>query len=346
MVGVVGVNFCPNCLGCSCLDSNKAVVGSSYCSLQIGNDGAVLTERKEVCDFARKHKADHSTFVSKVKVGNPCSWFYNYYWLPFIPLAIAMVVGTKLEVVITKMCLESYKRNAVILGAFPVKPNDELFWFRQPKWLLHLIQFILIQILQNSFQLAFFTWTWYEYGLRSCFNREDMDIALRIATGVIAQFLCGYVTLPLYALVTQMGSNMKKAVFSDLIIKGLKNWHKLAKRNISRNRSSVIISTDSWPIDSTETSSSDRKSLYNPKVGHLPPLELMLSPSQEITEETTQHYHIPPAVTSLLSPEITEEKTPHKIVARGTYDGEISFASNWKDLVSGKGSEDISLSSV
>ncbi|KAA8526334.1 hypothetical protein F0562_008463 [Nyssa sinensis] len=261
--------------------------------------------------------------------------FYNYYWLPIIPLVVAMVVGTKLEVVITQMCLKSYKRNTVIRGTFLVKPSDDLFWFRRPKWFLHLIQFILIQ---NSFQLAFFTWTGFEYGLRSCFNREDEDIALRITMGVAVQFYCGYVTLPLYALVTQMGSSMRKAVFTKHIVKGLKNWHNLAKRNLSKNRTSSIRQPlNSWPIDST-----DMKILYHPKDDNFPPLEVMTSPSPEITEEPVQHNHTPsPAGTSFSAPEIVEEKTNFKITTRGTYDGEISFASTWKESASGKGIEDI-----
>ncbi|KAG7983696.1 hypothetical protein I3843_04G119500 [Carya illinoinensis] len=83
--------------------------------------------------------------------------FYNHYWLPFVPLVIVLVVGTKLEVTITKMCVESCKENPVTQGTFLVNPSDSYFWFGRPDWLLHLLQLILIQ---NSFQLAFFTWTW------------------------------------------------------------------------------------------------------------------------------------------------------------------------------------------
>jgi len=44
----------------------------------------------------------------------------------------------------------------------------------------------------------------YEFGPRSCFNREKEDIAIRIALGLAVQLLCAYVTLPLYTLVTQV----------------------------------------------------------------------------------------------------------------------------------------------
>lgn len=45
----------------------------------------------------------------------------------------------------------------------------------------------------------------YNFGVRSCFDREVADIILSFGTGVLVQFLCAYVTLPLYALVTQVG---------------------------------------------------------------------------------------------------------------------------------------------
>ncbi|KAG9447774.1 hypothetical protein H6P81_013902 [Aristolochia fimbriata] len=131
--------------------------------------------------------------------------------------------------IITQMCLESQSEGAVVRGTLLVKPDDHLFWFHQPRFLLHLIHFILFQ---NSFQVAFFSWTWYEFGLRSCFHRETEDIVLRITLGVMVQLLCGYVTLPLYALVTQMGSVMNKNVFTERVAKGLKYWHSLARMNL------------------------------------------------------------------------------------------------------------------
>ncbi|KAL6330544.1 hypothetical protein AAG906_040475 [Vitis piasezkii] len=249
--------------------------------------------------------------------------FYNYYWLPFIPLLIILVVGTKLGVVITRMCLASSNENDVIRGTFLVKPHDDLFWFGRPKWLLHLLQFVLFQ---NSFQLAFFAWTWYEYGLRSCFNRETEDIALRIAMGVVVQFLCGYVTLPLYALVTQMGSQMKREVFTERVAKGLRHWHSTARKNLSRDRS-----TSTRP--SPRTSFSDGQTLYLPQHDHLHSSAATSSlASPEISEETVQPDTPPlPAETSFsTNPEITEVEVQPKIITRGSYDGEISFASTWK----------------
>ncbi|PQQ04305.1 MLO-like protein 12 [Prunus yedoensis var. nudiflora] len=141
-----------------------------------------------------------------------------------------LLVGTKLQGIITKMCLDSHDKSHVVRGTLLVKPSNHFFWFNWPQLLLHLLHFILFQ---NSFQLAFFTWTWYKFGLRSCFHHETEDIVIRLGMGVIVQILCGYVTLPLYALVTQMGTSMRKAVFTDNVVKGLKKWRAKARKNLA-----------------------------------------------------------------------------------------------------------------
>ncbi|KAL0353040.1 UNVERIFIED_CONTAM: MLO-like protein 12 [Sesamum angustifolium] len=97
----------------------------------------------------------------------------------------------------------------------------------------------------NSFQLAFFTWSWYKFGLRSCFHRETEDIVIRLAMGVVIPILCGYVTLPLYALVTQMGTSMGNSVFPERVVGGLKRWRAKARRNLARrNRNLALRSLD------------------------------------------------------------------------------------------------------
>ncbi|XVF25736.1 hypothetical protein REPUB_Repub13aG0239400 [Reevesia pubescens] len=156
--------------------------------------------------------------------------FYSYLWLPFIPLLMLLLVGTQLQGIITRMCLDSLDKSQVVKGNFLVRPSDHFFWFGRPKLHLHLMHFILFQ---NSFQLAFFAWTWYKFGLRSCFHRRTEDIVIRVAMGVLVQILCGYVTLPLYALVTQMGTSMKKAVFPETVVEGLNRWRANARKNIA-----------------------------------------------------------------------------------------------------------------
>ncbi|XP_050207597.1 MLO-like protein 12 [Mercurialis annua] len=223
--------------------------------------------------------------------------FYNYYWLPFLTLVLVLAVGTKLETIITKMCKESSKQSSVIRGTFLVKPSNQLFWFNRPKFMLYLLQLIIVQ---NSFQLAFFSWAWYQYGLRSCFNQETADVVIRITTGVGVQFLCGYVTLPIYALVTQMGSSSKNAVFTERVRKGLKNWHWKATHN--NNSSSSGTNSTFTPLLDIMGSSSSPESRKENSVR-----------AREIISNSTP------------------EKTSSRVSARGNEcDDEISFASSWK----------------
>ncbi|XP_016652321.1 PREDICTED: MLO-like protein 2 [Prunus mume] len=250
--------------------------------------------------------------------------FYNHYWLPFIPLLIVIVVGAKLEMIITKMCVESCK-NPVIRGRLVVKLNDDLFWFGRPHWLLHLIQFVLIQ---NSFQLAFLTWTWFQYGQGSCLNGKREVIAIRISMGLLVQFICGYVTLPLHALVTQMGSGMKKAVFTERVVDGLKNWHKNAQHRLSKSRS---ISKNT--VEATDFAISNQMSTEILDFESFPHSVVESSPStSEIIEDKVPHNSLPrPDTTSVSIPEITKEEENPKINGKMiTYDGEISFGSSWK----------------
>ncbi|MQM08515.1 hypothetical protein Taro_041363 [Colocasia esculenta] len=95
-------------------------------------------------------------------------------------LKIILLVGTKLQVVITRMALQIMERGDVVKGVPVVQPTDDHFWFNNPKLILYLIHFVLFQ---NAFQLAFFVWSVYEFGLNSCFHEHNADIAIRISMG-------------------------------------------------------------------------------------------------------------------------------------------------------------------
>ncbi|KAK7315869.1 hypothetical protein VNO77_34451 [Canavalia gladiata] len=190
----------------------------------------------------------------KVVVGiSPIIWFfavlflltnthgwYSYYWLPFIPLIIILLVGAKLQMIITKMGLRIQDRGEVVKGAPLVEPGDDLFWFNRPRLLLFLIHLVLFQ---NAFQLAFFSWSTYEFSISSCFHETTADIVIRLTMGVLIQILCSYVTLPLYALVTQMGSTMKPTIFNHRVASALKNWHHNAKKHVKNSKHTTPFSS-------------------------------------------------------------------------------------------------------
>ncbi|KAK3232032.1 hypothetical protein Dsin_003913 [Dipteronia sinensis] len=147
------------------------------------------------------------------------------YVITLTPLIVILSVGTKLQGIISQMAIEITERHTVIQGIPLVQVSDNYFWFCWPELILHLIHFVLFQ---NAFEITYFLWIWYEYGLRSCFHDDFVLSITRVILGVGVQFLCSYITLPLYALVTQMGSTMKRSIFDDQTSKALKLWHKKA----------------------------------------------------------------------------------------------------------------------
>ncbi|KAI3725746.1 hypothetical protein L1987_65538 [Smallanthus sonchifolius] len=55
-------------------------------------------------------------------------------------------------------------------------------------------------------------------------------VILKLFIGVGVLILCSYITLPLYALLSQMGSNMKKSIFDEQTAKALKHWRMAVKK--------------------------------------------------------------------------------------------------------------------
>ncbi|XP_047268009.1 MLO-like protein 12 isoform X1 [Capsicum annuum] len=168
---------------------------------------------------------------------------YSYLWVPFVPLIIILLVGTKLQMIITEMGVRISERGDIVKGVPVVEIGDHLFWFNRPGLVLFFINFVLFQ---NAFQVAFFVWSWWKFGFPSCFHRNAADLAIRLTMGVIIQVHCSYVTLPLYALVTQMGSSMKPIIFGDNVATALRSWHNTAKKRVRHGR----VSENTTPISS------------------------------------------------------------------------------------------------
>ncbi|CAL4911375.1 unnamed protein product [Urochloa decumbens] len=153
--------------------------------------------------------------------------WHTMLWISIMPVVIILSVGTKLQGIICRMAIDITERHAVIQGIPLVQVSDSYFWFAKPTFVLFLIHFTLFQ---NGFQIIYFLWILYEYGMDSCFNDSKRFVFARLCLGVVVQVLCSYVTLPLYALVSQMGSTMKQSIFDDQTSKALKNWRAGAKK--------------------------------------------------------------------------------------------------------------------
>ncbi|EEF29044.1 Protein MLO, putative, partial [Ricinus communis] len=159
---------------------------------------------------------------------NVAGW-HAYFWIAFIPFVLLVAVGAKLEHVITQLAHEVAEKHIAVEGDLVVQPSDDHFWFHRPRIVLILIHIILFQ---NSFELAFFFWIWVQYGFDSCIMEEVGYLIPRLIIGVFIQFVCSYSTLPLYAIVTQMGSSFKKAIFDEHIQTGLVGWAKQVKKKM------------------------------------------------------------------------------------------------------------------
>ncbi|KAL6877209.1 hypothetical protein ACP4OV_012880 [Aristida adscensionis] len=154
--------------------------------------------------------------------------WHTYFWIAFLPLILLLAIGTKLEHVITELAYDVAEKHTAVEGDLVVKPSDEHFWFQRPTILLHLIHFILFQ---NAFELAYFFWILITFGVDSCFMDHAVFMVPRLIVGVIIQLLCSYSTLPLYAIVTQMGSYYKKEIFNEHVQQGVLGWAQKAKKH-------------------------------------------------------------------------------------------------------------------
>ncbi|XP_076943900.1 MLO-like protein 1 [Bidens hawaiensis] len=155
-----------------------------------------------------------------------------YFWISFLPFFLLLAVGTKLEHIIIQLAHEVAEKHVAIEGELVVHPSDDHFWFQRPKIVLFLIHFILFQ---NAFEIAFFFWIWVQYGFDSCIMGKVVYIFPRLVIGVFIQVLCSYSTLPLYALVTQMGTHYKKSIFEEHIQAKVVGWAQNAKKKMALN---------------------------------------------------------------------------------------------------------------
>ncbi|KAM5548344.1 MLO-like protein 1 [Rosa sericea] len=158
---------------------------------------------------------------------NVAGW-HAYFWIAFVPFFLLLAVGTKLEHVIIQLAHDVAEKHIAIEGDLVVQPSDDHFWFHRPRLVLLLIHIILFQ---NSFELAFFFWIWVQYSFNSCMMGKIGYIIPRLIIGAFVQFVCSYSTLPLYAIVTQMGTSYKKAIFDEHVQEGLVGWAKSAKKH-------------------------------------------------------------------------------------------------------------------
>ncbi|CAN1760915.1 MLO-like protein 8 [Linum perenne] len=226
-------------IGCFCRQFFRSVSKSDYMTLRNGFITVHLAPRSKF-NFQQYIKRSLEDDFKLVVGVSPVLWasfvvflltnmsgWQALFWASTIPVIIILAVGTELQSILTKMALEITEKHAVVQGIPLVQGSDKYFWFGRPQLVLHLIHFALFQ---NAFQITYFLWIWYAFGLKSCFHASIKLAILKVSIGVGVLLFCSYITLPLYALVTQMGSNMKKAMFDEQTSKALKKWHMAVKK--------------------------------------------------------------------------------------------------------------------
>ncbi|CAM6087617.1 unnamed protein product [Calypogeia fissa] len=168
------------------------------------------------------------------------------FWVAFVPTIMVLVIGTTQQHIIAILALQAKRYAADVIAAEsspgsiprPTQTNprlsgsDKLFWFDNSKLVLRLLHFVMFQ---NSFELAIFFWMVTCVGWNSCILGNHKLLIARLIVGVVTQLIASYSTVPIYSLVTQMGSQMKETVFTKHVYRNLKQW-KAKARKISLNR--------------------------------------------------------------------------------------------------------------
>ena len=76
---------------------------------------------------------------------------------------IVMLVGTKLQHVVSSLALEVVEQTGPSVGT-QLKPRDSLFWFGKPEILLRLIQFIIFQVSMHDLcHINHFSYLFYDF---------------------------------------------------------------------------------------------------------------------------------------------------------------------------------------
>ncbi|KAJ4833054.1 MLO-like protein 4 [Turnera subulata] len=216
-----------------------------------------------------------------------------YFWLSFIPVILVMLVGTKLQHVVSTLALEIREQTGPSVGN-QVKPRDDLFWFGKPDILLRLIQFI---IFQNSFEMATFIWSLWGFKQRSCFMKNHWMIIIRLTSGVLVQFWCSYSTVPLNVIITQMGSRCKKALVAESVRESLHSWCKRVKERSKRDSTLSVATRSVCSLDTMTIDERDEITVASGTLSRSSSLgslnEITVAPPEQTEEDVeapTQHH--------------------------------------------------------
>ncbi|KAH7442346.1 hypothetical protein KP509_03G083800 [Ceratopteris richardii] len=176
-------------------------------------------------------------------------WVYAVLWLlidvtgwetrlavSFAPLLFFLVVGAAMQQVLTKMANKIRDQHVLVIGTPAVMPDDNLFWHGRPQTIIRCIHFI---IFQNALSTAYAIWASVTFPSYNCLYGTPATLGIRVAIGFSIQIYCGFLTLPVYAFVSQMGSRLKKSIFSEEVNLALREWRKRAKKHVGKAKDNL-----------------------------------------------------------------------------------------------------------
>ncbi|XP_027352241.1 MLO-like protein 3 [Abrus precatorius] len=267
-----------------------SVAKVDYLTLRHGFISAHFSARNRNFDFQNYIEQSLEEDFRIIVSISPVMWFtvvifllvdvhgwHAYLWLSYVPLLMVLVLGAKLEVIVDKMALQMKDINNVTKGTPLVSPSDNFFWFGHPGFVLTLLHYTLFV---NAFELAFFIWVSTQFGINSCYHEHKSFTIIRVMIAVAVQILCSYVTLPLYALVAQMGSQVK----SKTLAKILRQWH-VEVRERRKKQEQLAKSPSFSHINLSSEWSEVKKSASDPELSSTPCDSIHSSEEGEIVEE-------------------------------------------------------------
>ncbi|KAJ6416255.1 hypothetical protein OIU84_004959 [Salix udensis] len=166
---------------------------------------------------------------------------------------------------------------------------------------LHVYLWVSFIPLLNAFELAFFVWVTLQYGIHSCYHESVVIIVVRVVLAVTVQIMCSYITLPLYALVTQMGSQFKGAILDEQTVNAIKQWHSGVRKKMKKKTQDFSLSNHQSysPLDSNHHHSRNGSQDHIPSLFRNPTLSDITSfhGQIEITEDGAQDFsqHLVPS---------------------------------------------------
>ncbi|GFY94363.1 seven transmembrane MLO family protein [Actinidia rufa] len=185
-----------------------------------------------------------------------------------------VVIFTLSEHIITRLAEEAAARETGD-QAQPVKPSDDHFWFGKPRLVLlfdslHSVpELIRNRILLLDLEYIRFSFLHHgetELHRPEAYHRHTAVFGSRIWVAV--QVLCSYSTLPLYALVTQMGSMFKQGFFDESMQQLLDKWRERGRESHSSHSHSMT--KQSFEVDhiTEETTPADKRTISIIELSH------------------------------------------------------------------------------